>query len=85
MSAVERADFISIVVDSSTDRAVTESKVVYINIIEDGTVKSHFVDSPELSCANAIRILSAIDATMKQSLNLDPDHWRKKLVGFGSD
>ena len=84
-SLVKKSDFISILADGSTDRAVVESEIVYVNVIEDGSVRSHFVGLAELGSADAVGVLSAIDIVIEKSLNLPPDQWRKKLVGFGSD
>jgi hypothetical protein len=35
--------------------------------------------------ADASHILEAIEHMMKDGLNLEPDQWYKKIVGFGSD
>ena len=84
-SLVNKSDFISILADGSTDRAVVESEIVYVNVFEDGTVRSHFVGLAELGSADAVGVLSAIHIAIEKSLNIPPNQWRKKLVGFRSD
>ena len=56
-----------------------------MNVYEDGTVRSHFVGLAELGSADAVGVLSAIHIAIEKSLNLPPNQWRKKLVGFRSD
>lgn len=50
-----------------------------------GVVHNKFIGVRCVEKADASHILAAIEHMMMNGLNLEPDQWYKKIVGFGSD
>ena len=48
-------------------------------------VHNKFIGVRSVEKADASHILAAIEHMMMNGLNLEPDQWYKKIVGFGSD
>ena len=78
----ERAKFISLISDGSTDSASIEAEILYMRSVIDGVVNVKFICVRNVSKADAETITRTIDQAMK--LYVDDD-WKKKLVGMGTD
>ena len=50
-----------------------------------GVVHNKFIGVRSVEKTDASHILAAIEHMMMNGLNLEPDQWYKKIVGFGSD
>lgn len=68
-----------------TDCSIKEQEIIYLRYAISGVVHNKFIGVRSVEKADASHILEAIEHMMKDGLNLEPDQWYKKIVGFRSD
>ena len=76
-------NFMSVVVDGSSDSSITKNEMVYIHTCSKGEVKTTFIKCAQVQCGTALGVVNAI----KQSAEtvMDYNTFLSKLVAMGSD
>ncbi|XP_070537592.1 zinc finger protein 862-like [Ptychodera flava] len=80
---VRDSNYISILIDGDTDRAMQECEIVYLRHVDktSGKPKVNLIGQKELEHAHAAGVVSAA----KSLCDKIDDNWRAKIVGFGAD
>ena len=81
---IQKADFISVLSDTSTDVSNTEQEIVYVRMIKDGIPHNNMLSLVSVDAANAPGILDTIDGAFGK-LGFSPESWRRKVVCLGTD
>ena len=79
------AKFFSILSDGSTDSAVIEEEIVYVQYAVQGKVHVMFLELQPVQKADAEHITAAITTITSTGLGMEEKMWKKRLVGIGSD
>jgi len=82
---VNKVSFISLISDGSTDCSVKVQEILYVRYAINGEINNKFVGVKSVEKADADHIVGAINDLMCDELDLSPEQWEKKIVGFGSD
>ncbi|XP_071509517.1 zinc finger protein 862-like [Diadema antillarum] len=82
---LERAKYISLISDGTTDASITEAEILYVRYAIDGTTKTHFVGVSSVAKADAESITRTITDGLDKNLQINSEVLKKKLIGFGSD
>ena len=59
-------NFVSVIVDGSTDSAITENEMVYLHTCHNGEVKTNFIKCCQVQCGTATGVVNAIKDQLKQ-------------------
>ena len=81
---LEAADFFSVMIDGSTDRADIERELIFIRFIKDGYPKMAYLRVEALRHATADGVMDALNEAFSL-FGFDAATWKQKLVGFGAD
>ena len=82
---LQKADFVSVLCDGSTDVSLKEQEACYIRTCVKGEVIVRFIGLQTVKRPNADNILQAIETSIHNYSGLTLDKFYSKLVGFGSD
>lgn len=78
---IQRAKFLSLLSDGSTDSAVKEEELVYVRYCHEGKIESTFVGIQTVEKADAAHITTAINSIMEKVSS----DWDRKLVAVATD
>ena len=78
---IQKARFLSVMIDSATDVGVCEVEDVYVCFSKDGGVVNTFVGLKSCSDAKAPGITEAVNSAMTDVC----ENWKEKAVALGSD
>lgn len=82
LSLVEKAQFLSMISDGSTDSSHREAEICYVRLAVHGEILTKFVGLKNIGKANADGISQALTTMMTGSFG---SVWKTKVVGFGTD
>lgn len=82
LSLVEKAQFLSMISDGSTDSSHREAEICYVRLAVHGEILTKFVGLKTIGKANADGISQALTTMMTGSFG---SVWKTKVVGFGTD
>ena len=82
VSLVEKARFLSMISDGSTDSSHREAEICYVRLAVHGEILTKFVGLKNIGKANADGISQALTTMMTGSFG---SVWKTKVVGFGTD
>ena len=77
---ITSSQYFSILIDESTDMAVNQNMLVYIRIVHQGELETHFLSLNRIKTANAETLCDTVIRTLEEK-NLDLN----KLVGIATD
>ena len=80
-AALRDSPFVSVLCDSSTDKATIEEEIVQVRLLVDNRPKFQFLDFRPLRRANAENICTAVTMSLQSYC----PNWKEKLVAFGAD
>ena len=80
---LSRSNFVSVIVDGSTDSAMAENEMIYIQTCSSGSISTNFIYCCQVECGTASGIIDAIQRAVKTIC--DWPQFIHKLVGLGSD
>ena len=81
-SLVEKAQFLSMVSDGSTDSSYKEAEICFVRLAVHAEIFTKFVGLKDIGKANADGISQALTTMMTESFG---SVWKTKVVGFGTD
>ena len=73
----------SVIVDGSTDSAITENEMVYLHTCHKGEVKTNFIKHCQVQCGTATGVVNAIQRLAETVM--DYNTFLSKLIAMGSD
>lgn len=79
---INNGEFVSLMIDGSTDVAVKEQVIVYVRILKDGRPVTIFLGLISVKSGTAEGIFAGLDAFLTE---LGINNWKLKLVGLGTD
>ena len=80
---LSRSNFVSVIVDGSTDSAMRENDMIYVQTCSSGSVSTNFIYCCQVEHGTASGIIDAIQRAVKTVC--DWPQFTHKLVGLGSD
>lgn len=79
---VEKAKFLSVISDGSTDSSYTEAEIIYVRFCHEGQITVKFIALKNVGKGDAATITQAILQALGECLGEDA---KRKLVGAGTD
>ena len=76
-------NFVSVIVDGSTDSAITENEMVYLHTCHKGEVKTNFIKCCQVQHGTATGVVNAIQRLAETVM--DYNTFLSKLIAMGSD
>nr|XP_006822890.1 PREDICTED: zinc finger protein 862-like [Saccoglossus kowalevskii] len=83
--SINESGLYSVLIDSSTDRAVVEEEIIYVRMLEDCRPVTKFLSLQAMPRGTAESIITAIDAGFRVEMGLGGNEWRERLVAMASD
>ena len=82
---IDKSDFFSISIDSSTDKGNIDEEIVQVRPIENYRPVYKFVAVKPLVKPDAVNTVSAIVSALEDDCELSAGDWQSKLIGMSAD